>query len=146
MNGREIEIYRGTGGELEQAFYESALRDAGIDFVIKSEGISQYPVSVGPMSSFAIFVSPEDESKARELVRDLQKAPIVSEGDDGKGEDPPRLVLGKQKRTERDRKAFLAFGTTCAAAGLYLLFPYRDASVFGILILICAALFLAASR
>ncbi len=146
MTEREIEIYRGTGGELEQAFYENALREAGIDYLTKSEGVAQHPVSIGPMSSFVIFVSPEDESRSLELVRSLQKVPIVSDGDDGDNEAAPELFFRKRKQTARDRKALLAFGAASAAVSLYFLIPYRDVSVLGILILICSALFLAASR
>ncbi len=74
MTKSEIEVFSGTGGEPERAFFESALREAEIHYVVKSAGVSQHPVNVGPMSSFVILVSPEDEDRARELIVGLQNA------------------------------------------------------------------------
>jgi hypothetical protein len=143
MTGSEIEVFRGTGGDLEQTFYESALREAEINYFVKSEGVAQHPVNVGPMSSFVILVGPEDEDRARELIVELQEARSV---DDQTDDDEPQLFLGSSKPTALHRKGFLALGVVSASTAAYLLVPFRDASVVGIVLLPISLIFFAASR
>jgi hypothetical protein len=147
MAGKEVEIFRGQGGEPERAFYEAALREEGITCVAKSSGaVSQHPLTVGPMAEFSIFVAAEDENRAREVIQGLQEAVESVEEDDGDDEDTFRGVLTRRKSTAQQRKIFRILGFVCLGTTLYFLIPYRDASIWSIFTLICAALFLAASK
>lgn len=147
MAGEEVEVFRGQGGELERAFYEAALREEGITCVAKSSGaVSQHPLTVGPMAEFSIFVAAEDENRARELIQGLQ-VPLESvEEDDLDDKDTFSGVLRKSKSTAQQRKIFRIAGFVFLAATLYFLVPFREASIWGILSLIMAAILLAGSR
>jgi Putative prokaryotic signal transducing protein len=81
----EVEIFKGEGGAIEQALYESILRSEGIRFVVKGSGISEHPFSVGPMSVFRIYVANEDEDRARELLANLEEAEPTEGGPEGSG-------------------------------------------------------------
>ena len=132
--GEEVEVYRGGGGDIERAFLEAALREADIPFVVRGAGIAQHPVYVGPA----------DEQRARALLQEVTTSePILEDSD----EDAEPLALGfRRQHRPRDRRLLLVLGALCLALALYLLIPYRDASLFGILLLIPGILFLFASR
>jgi hypothetical protein len=147
MAGDEVEVFRGQGGEPERAFYEAVLREEGITSVAKSSGaVSQHPLTVGPMAEFSILVVAEDENRAREVIQGLREALESVEQDDRDDEDTFSGVLTRRKTTAQQRKIFRTIGFVCLGVALYLLIPYRDASIWGIFSLLWAALFLAASR
>jgi hypothetical protein len=148
MAGAEVEVFRGQAGEPERGFYEASLREEGITYVVKSSGsISQHPLTVGPMAEFSIFVAAEDESRAREVIQRLQEPQEPFEQDHHPdGDTAPSGVLTIRKSTAQQRKLYRTVGLVCLGAALYLLIPYRDASIWGIFSLLWAALFLAASR
>jgi hypothetical protein len=147
MAGEEVEVFRGRGGEPERAFYEAALREEGITCVAKSSGsVSQHPLTVGPMAEFSIFVVAEDENRAREVIQGLQEALESVEEDDHDDEDTFSGVLTFRKSTPQQRKIFRIIGFVCLGVALYLLIPYRDASLWGIFSVLWAAIFFAASK
>ena len=62
-----VEVFRGTRGALQAEFFQSLLREQGIDsYVRSSTSIAAHPMSVGPMAEFGILVAPEHAARARE--------------------------------------------------------------------------------
>jgi hypothetical protein len=142
----EVEIFRGTGSELERGFYESALLEEGITCVIKSSGsISQHPISVGPMAQFSILVGPEDEERARLIIQRLREPEEWVDDEEPDDEVAPRGLLIPSEMTQSAKRIYRAIGLVGVAVALYLLIPYRDASLWGILLLIPAVILIAAS-
>ncbi len=148
MAAEEVEVFRGAAAFGRREFIESMLRDEGIRYVVRSEGgIAEYPITVGPMGEFVVFVSAEDASRARALLAQVESAAPFAEDED-LDNTPAKTFLGVRTPTAREKKAFLFLGLASAAGGLALiLWAGEGWTVIGILLLaIFGPLMIARSR
>jgi Putative prokaryotic signal transducing protein len=68
-----VQIYRGYGGAPRFELLRSVLAGNDIDCVIHGGEISAaYPVNVGYLSEFVIFVREEDAEVATELLKEVE--------------------------------------------------------------------------
>ena len=69
MSEELVEIYRGGGGPPHAAIIRSVLEDAGIEASVQSGGLSSaYPVTVGALGEFSVWVRATDAEAAAEVL------------------------------------------------------------------------------
>ena len=150
LNGmaEDVRVFRGKGGDIERGFFESALHEARIRFVVRSAGIAQHPVTIGPLAEYEIWVSLEDEERARQVLDELLPFQQVEASEDEPLDVPRSGALRRMTRrpTDRERRVFLGISILLLPLAIYLLVPYRDASLWGIFAMLCSGLCFAASR
>lgn len=67
--GDLVMVYRGGGGPLRASVIASALEAAGIEAAVQSNVMTAiYPVNVGGLGEFTIWVQAEDEQRALEIL------------------------------------------------------------------------------
>lgn len=77
MNEDLVEIYRGSGGPVRAEVIRSVLQDAGIEASVQGGGASSsYPVAVGALGEFSVWVRRADAEKA---AKALEAAPAEEE-------------------------------------------------------------------
>lgn len=65
MSDDLVEIYRGTGGPLRAEILRSVLQQAGVEASIQKAGLSSaYPVNVGALGEFSLWVKRTDAERA----------------------------------------------------------------------------------
>lgn len=75
-NEKLVQVFRGYGGAPRFELLRSVLSGNDIDCVIHGGEISAaYPVSVGSLSEFVIFVRAEDAEVATELLKEIDEEP-----------------------------------------------------------------------
>ena len=71
-----VQVFRGYGGTPRLELLRSVLAGNDIECVIHGGEISAaYPVNVGYLSEFVIFVRAEDAEVATELLKEIDKEP-----------------------------------------------------------------------
>ena len=71
-----VQVYRGYGGAPRFELLRSVLAGNDIDCVIHGGELSAaYPVNVGYLSEFVIFVRAEDAEVATELLKEIGEPP-----------------------------------------------------------------------
>jgi hypothetical protein len=71
-----VQVFRGYGGALRFELLRSVLAGSDIECVIHGGEISAaYPVNVGDLSEFVIFVREEDVEVATELLKEIDEEP-----------------------------------------------------------------------
>jgi len=69
-----VQVYRGYGGAPRFELLRSVLAGNDIDCVIHGGEISAaYPINVGYLSEFVIFVREEDAEVATELLKEIEE-------------------------------------------------------------------------
>lgn len=63
------EVFR-TGDPMEAELIRGLLESGGIEAIVDSERVSQYPVNVGKMSYLRVYVRPEDKQDAVGLLNE----------------------------------------------------------------------------
>ena len=87
---QEVEVYRGAAAPGRREMIEAALRDDGIDCVIKSSGgIAAYPMTTGPMGELSVWVLPDDAERATELIEALTGDPMPGAAMPGDAQGDP---------------------------------------------------------
>lgn len=76
MSEELVEIYRGGGGPPHAAIIHSVLEDAGIESSVQSGGLSAaYPVTVGALGEFSVWVRATDAADAAEVLKAATEEP-----------------------------------------------------------------------
>lgn len=134
MGEEETVIYQGGGGDIEAGFYEAALRDADIRCVVRSGGIAQHPMRVGPMAEFTIAVNAEDADHARQILAGLQEDQSALESED---DEPPLDSEGvfRRRLSDRDRKQMVWFSGVVLAISFWLMIFVDGLRGIGLLLL-----------
>jgi len=75
-NENLVQVFRGYGGAPRFELLRSVLAGNDIECVIHGGELNAaYPVSVGSMSEFVIFVRAEDAEVATELLKEIDEEP-----------------------------------------------------------------------
>ena len=70
MDDDLVMVYRGGGGPPQAAVISSALEAAGIENAVQGGGLEgSYPVTVGALGEFSIWVGAADQEMALEVLR-----------------------------------------------------------------------------
>ncbi|MGH2751932.1 MAG: putative signal transducing protein [Actinomycetota bacterium] len=65
-----VAVYQGGGGPPQFELLRSVLAGSGIDCVIEGGTVGPYPVNVGGLGEFTVYVKEADAEDAVELLRD----------------------------------------------------------------------------
>ena len=75
-NEKLVQVFKGYGGAPRLELLRSVLAGNDIDCVIQGGEIgAAYPVTVGSLSEFVIFVREEDAEAASELLKEIDEEP-----------------------------------------------------------------------
>ena len=84
--GPELVQVGSYGGRMEAEMVSSLLRGNGIESMLTGDGTiygEAYPMTVGPLSVVKVLVRPEDEERAREVIRAVDTGEVgYDEGED----------------------------------------------------------------